>query len=57
MNLYTLTKLIQELEQIKNPTSYDLKVLKYYKEKKSELINRINEQIKSFEFGNKSFKL
>ena len=57
MNFYEISKLIHELEQIKNPSSYDLKVLKYYKGKKSELITQINKQIKSFEFGNKNFQL
>ena len=57
MNFYEISKLIHELEQIKNPSSYDLKVLKYYKGKKSELITQINKQIKLFEFGNKNFQL
>ena len=47
MNIYTLKKIIKELEQIKNPYTYDIELLKFYKEKKKILINKINNKIES----------
>jgi len=45
MNIYRLTKLIQELEQIENPYAYDIELLKLYKKKKEILIKKINNKL------------
>ena len=49
MNLREISILINELKEEKNPSLYDLEVLKFYKRKKEELIIKINNKIKSFE--------
>jgi phosphoglycerate-specific signal transduction histidine kinase len=41
MNLYELNKLINELKKNK-----DIELVKFYEQKKKQLIKRINEQIK-----------
>ena len=46
MNIYRITKLIKELEQVKNPYSYDLELLEFYKKKKEILIMNINNLLK-----------
>jgi len=53
MNIYGLKKLIQELEEIENPYPYDIELLKFYKEKKKIIINKIN-KIKSNQYGNRN---
>lgn len=45
MNIYRLTKLIQEFEEIENPYPYDIELLKFYKKKKEMLIKKINKKI------------
>tara|TARA_Y100000114_G_C11643948_1_gene270711 strand:+ start:512 stop:685 length:174 start_codon:yes stop_codon:yes gene_type:complete len=46
MNIYQIKKVIEELEEIKNPYYYDKELLKFYKRKKEQLINKINNKIK-----------
>tara|TARA_Y100001938_G_C7858555_1_gene314423 strand:+ start:442 stop:588 length:147 start_codon:yes stop_codon:yes gene_type:complete len=46
MNIYQIKKVIKELEEIKNPYYYDKELLKFYKRKKDQLINKINNKIK-----------
>ena len=45
MNIYEINKVIKELEEIKNPYHYDKELLKLYKRKREELINKINNKI------------
>tara|TARA_R110000824_G_scaffold100472_2_gene238895 strand:+ start:884 stop:1138 length:255 start_codon:yes stop_codon:yes gene_type:complete len=46
MDIYRITKLIKELEQVKNPYSYDLELLEFYKKKKEILIMNIKNLLK-----------
>ena len=45
MNFYEINRVIKELEEIKNPYPYDKVLLKLYKRRRKELINKINNKI------------
>ena len=45
MNIFKLNRVIQELEEIKNPYPYDLELLKFYKKRREELYKTLSKKI------------